>query len=82
MFKFDQIYDQFILDIGFDQQLFGPVILKTTSTLNLDSHSKDFGDLMNPKISLTWQKRSYEVGIFYQPDNQSGGINFTLFGFE
>ena len=82
IFKFDQIYDQFTLSIMFDQQLFGPLILKTTSTLNLDSNSTDYGDFINSKISLNWKKRSYEMGIFYQPHNESGGINFTLFGFK
>ena len=82
MFKFDQIDNQFTLDIAFDQQLFGPVLLKTTSTLNLDGDSKDYGHFINSKISLNWKKRSYEIGIFYQPRNESGGVNFTLFGFE
>ena len=82
MFKFDQIYDQFTLDIAFDQQLFGPIILKTSSTLNLDSNSKDYGDFINSKISLNWKKRSYQIGIFYQPHNQAGGINFSLYGFK
>ncbi len=82
MFKFDQIYDQFTLDIAFDQQLFGPIILKSNVTLNLDIDSKDYGDFINSKISLNWQKRSYEIGVFYQPHNESGGILFTLFGFK
>ncbi len=82
MFKFDQIYDQFTLDIAFDQQLFGPIILKSNATLNLDSDSKDYGDFINSKISLNWQKRSYEIGVFYKPHNESGGIIFTLFGFK
>ena len=82
MFKFDQIYDQFTLNIAFDQQLVGPLILKTAATLNLDSDSKNYGDFMNSQISINWKKRSYELGIFYQPHNESGGINFTLFGFE
>ena len=82
MFKFDQIYDKFTLDIAFDQQLFGPVILKSNATLNLDSDSEDYGDFTNSKISLNWKKRSYEIGIFYQPYNESGGILFTLFGFK
>ena len=82
MFKFDQIYDQFTLDIAFDQQLFGPIILKSNATLNLDNDSKDYGDFINSKISLNWQKRSYEIGVFYQPHNESGGILFTLFGFK
>ena len=82
MFKFDQIYDKFTLDIGFDQQLYGPIILKSNGTLNLDSDSNDYGEFINSKISLNWKKRSYEFGIFYQPHDQAGGISFNLFGFK
>ena len=82
MFKFDQINDQFTLDIAFDQQLIGPIIIKTTSTLNSDSNSRDYGDFINSKISLNWKKRSYLIGFFYQSHNESGGILFTLFGFK
>ncbi len=82
LFKFDQIADKFTLDIAFDQQLFGPIILKSNATINLDSDSKDYGDFINSKISLNWKKRSYEIGIFYQPNNESGGILFNLYGFQ
>ena len=82
MFKFDQISENFILDINFDQQVFGPFILKSNATLNLDSYSEDYGEFIDSKISLNWKKRSYEFGIFYQPHNQSGGLSFNLFGFE
>ena len=82
IFKFDQISDKFTLDFVFDQQLYGPLILKSSAILNLDSDSKDYGDFINSKISLSWKKRSYELGIFYQPHNEAGGIVFTLFGFE
>jgi len=82
IFKFDQISDKFTLDIAYDQQVYGPILLKTNATINLDGNSKNYGDFINSKISLNWKKRSYELGIFYQPHNQSGGINFALFGFE
>ena len=82
IFKFDQISDKFTLDIAFDQQLFGPLILKSSGKLSLDHDSENYGEFINSKISLNWKKRSYEVGIFYQPHNESGGINFTLFGFK
>ena len=81
-FKFDQMSDKFTLDFTYDQQLYGPLILKSSAILNLDSDSKDYGDLINSKISLNWKKRSYEFGIFYQPHNKAGGISFTLFGFK
>ena len=74
--------DKFTLDFTYDQQLYGPLILKNSAILNLDSDSKDYGDLINSKITLNWKKRSYEFGIFYQPHNEAGGISFTLFGFK
>ena len=82
LFKFDQISDKFTLNIDFDQQLFGPLVLKTNGTLNLDTDTEDYGEFINSKISLNWKKRSFECGIFYQPHNQSGGISFNLYGFK
>jgi len=81
-FKFDQNNDDFTLNIGFDQQLFGPIILKSTGTLNLTNNSKNYGEFINSRISLNWKKRSYEFGIYYQPHNQAGGLNFNLYGFR
>ena len=82
VFKFDQNNDKFTVNITFDQQLFGPIFLKSNGTLNLTSGSEDYGEFINSKISLNWKKRSYQVGIFYQPYNQAGGISFNLFGFK
>ena len=82
VFKFDQNYDNFTINIAFDQKLFGPVIIKTKGTLNLTSSSSDYGEFINSLISLNWRKRSYEIGVFYQPHNQAGGIKFSLFGFQ
>jgi hypothetical protein len=82
VFKFDQNDDNFTLNIAFDQQLFGPVLLKSTGTLNLTNDSNHYGEFINSKISLNWKKRSYELGFFYQPHNQAGGISFSLFGFK
>jgi len=82
VFKFDQNYENFTLDISFDQQLYGPIILKSFGTLNLTNNANDYGEFIDSKISLNWKKRSYEFGIFYQPHDQSGGISFSLFGFK
>ena len=82
VFKFDQNYDNFTLDISFDQQLYGPIILKSFGTLNLTNNANDYGEFIDSKISLNWKKRSYEFGIFYQPHNQAGGISFSLYGFK
>ena len=81
-FKFDNVADKFTLDISFDQQIYGPIVLKSKGILNLDSNSEDYGEFIESSISLNWKKRSYEVGLFYQPYNETGGIAFTLFGFK
>ena len=82
VFKFDQNYDNFTLNLALDQQLFGPVILKSNGTINLTNDSDDYGKFIDSKISINWQKRSYDIGLFYQPHNQAGGISFSLFGFK
>ncbi len=82
VFKFDNNYEKLTLNISFDQQLYGPVILKSIGTLELTDDSVDYKKFINSKISLNWKKRSYELGIFYQPHNQVGGISFNLFGFK
>ena len=82
IFKFDQNSDMFTLDLALDQQLYGPILLRSKATLNLDGNSKNYGDFINSSFSINWKKRSYEFGIFYQPHNQSGGINISLYGFE
>ncbi len=82
IFKFDQVSDLFTLNLSLHQQVYGPILLKTDSTINLDSYSDDYGDFINSKISLSWQRRAYEFAFFYQPHNQSGGISFTLYGFD
>ena len=82
VFKFDHNYENFTLDIALDQQLFGPIILESSGTLNLTSDSDNYGEFIDSKISLNWKRRSYEFGIFYKPNNQSGGVLFSLFGFR
>ena len=82
VFKFDHNYEKFTLNIAFDQQLFGPIVLKSFGILDLTNDSDDYSEFIDSKISLNWKKRSYEFGIFYQPHNQAGGISFELFGFK
>ena len=82
VFKFDQNDEDLTLDISFDQQLYGPIILKSFGILNLTNDANDYGEFIDSKISVNWKKRSYEFGIFYQPHNQAGGISFSLYGFK
>jgi len=52
VFKFDQNYEKFTLNIAFDQQLYGPIILKSIGKLNLTNDSDDYGEFIDSKISV------------------------------
>ena len=82
IFKFDQVSDTFTVDLNFDQQLIGSWLIESQGTLNLDKDSDDYGEFIYSRIAMNFKKRSYSFGIFYQPYNQAGGINFTLNGFK
>ena len=82
IFKFDQVSENFTVDLNFDQHLIGSWLIETQGTLNLDKDSDDYGEFIYSRIGMNFKKRSYSFGIFYQPHDQAGGINFTLNGFE
>ena len=69
------------MNLSFDQQLYGPLILKSSGTLNLDSEKDDYGEFINSKIALNWKKDLSEWH-FLSTHNQAGGISFNLFGFK
>ena len=82
IFKFDNLADNFTVDLNFDQHLIGPWLIETQGTLNLDKDSDDYGKFIYSRIGMNFKKRSYSFGLFYQPHAQAGGINFTLNGFK
>ena len=82
IFKFDQVSENFTIDLNFDQHLIGPWVIETQGTLNLDKDSDDYGEFIYSRIGMNFKKRSYSFGAFYQPHNKTGGINFILNGFK
>ena len=82
IFKFDQVSENFTVNLNFDQHLIGSWLIETQGTLNLDKDSDDYGEFIYSRIGMNFKKRSYSFGIFYQPHDQAGGINFILNGFK
>ena len=82
IFKFDQVSENFTVDLNFDQHLIGSWLIETQGTLNLDKDSDDYGEFIYSRIGINFKKRSYSLGIFYQPHDQAGGINFSFNGFK
>ena len=40
------------------------------------------GEYYDTKLGLLWQKRAYEFGIYYHPNNEAGGLYFRINGFN
>ena len=81
-FKFDNAIDLKTINISLMQQIYGPLIFDVVSNLNIDNTSKNYGEYYDTKLGLLWQKRAYECGIYYHPDNDAGGIYFRINGFN
>ena len=81
-FKFDNAIDLKTLNIGFIQQIYGPIIFDINSYLNIDNSSENYGDYYDTKLGLLYHKRAYEFGIYYHPNDEAGGMYFRLNGFE
>ena len=81
-FKFDNAVDLKTLNINLTQQIYGPLIFDIVSNLNIDYGSKNYGKNYDTRLGVLWQKRSYECGIYYHPNNDAGGLYFRLNGFK
>ena len=81
-FAFDRSVDLATLGMGLTQQIVGPVVLSTGVSYNVDPGSKYYGSTVNSNIELRWQRRSYDVGIYFNPYEGIGGVRFRLNDFD
>ena len=44
----------------------------------MDSNSEYYRDVINSSFELTWQRRSYDFGFFFNPNEGQGGVRFRL----
>ena len=81
-FEFDQAIDLGTLEIGITQQIAGPVVVDAGVGVNVDPASEFYGNVIDSKIELRWQRRSYDVGIYFNPYRAIGGFRFRLHDFN
>jgi hypothetical protein len=79
---FDRAVDLGTLGIGLTQQIVGPLVFSGGIGFNIDSGSEFYGDITNSYLELRWQRRSYEIGVFYSPYEQLGGVRIRLNDFN
>ena len=83
-FGFDQSADQNTIEFNIKQQLFGPLTFDFKTEYNLDNKSNKYKEFYNTKYDLTWNRRAYSIGIYYNYETKAGGFNFKInsFNFE
>ena len=77
-FGFDRAVDLGTLGIGLTQQIVGPLVFNGGVGLNVDPGSGNYGEVTGSYLEVRWQRRSYEVGIFYSPYDGLGGLRVRL----
>jgi len=77
-FGFDRAADLGTLGIGLTQQIAGPLVFNGGVGLNVDPGSENYGEVTGSYLELRWQRRSYEVGVFYSPYDGLGGLRVRL----
>ena len=80
--SFDRAVDLGTVGIGLTQQIIGPVVFNGGIGFNVDPGSPYYGDITASYVELRWQRRSYEIGIFYSPYDGLGGVRVKLNDFN
>ena len=81
-FSFDRIVDLSTLGIGLTQQLVGPLMFSGGVGFNVDPNSEFYGDIVDSYVELRWQRRAYELAIYYSPYQGIGGVRIKLNDFN
>jgi hypothetical protein len=81
-FGFDQAVDLGTLGIGLTQQIVGPLVFSGGIGLNVSPSSEFYGDVTASYVELRWQRRAYEIGLFYSPYQGIGGVRVKLNDFN
>ena len=80
--SFDRAVDLGTLNFGLTQQIAGPMLLSVGYGVNVDPASGNYGETTGSYVELRWQRRSYDIGIYYSPYEQLGGIRVRLNDFN
>ena len=81
-FAFDRIVDLSTVGLGLTQQLIGPLIFSGGVGLNVDPNSQYYGDVVDSYVELRWQRRAYELAVYYSPYQGIGGVRVKLNDFN
>ena len=76
-FLFDRFVDDRVLNLGINQQLYGPFRLGIQTSINVDT-----GERRSTDYILEYSRRTYGVSLRYNPVLELGGISFRISDFN
>jgi len=80
--SFDRAVDLSTLGIGLTQQIAGPLLFSGGVALNINASTGTYGGVTNSYLELRWQRRAYEIGLYYNPYEGLGGLRVKLNDFN
>ena len=80
--SFDRAVDLGTIGIGLTQQIAGPLLFSGGIGYNVDPNSEFYGEVTASYVELRWQRRSYEIGVYYSPYDGLGGVRVRLNDFN
>jgi len=81
-FNFDRAVDLSLLYVSWTQHLTGPLLLSTSISYNIDGRSERYSKIVDSTFELRWQRRAYNLGLFYSPERKLGGLQIRINGFD
>ena len=81
-FSFDRAVDLSTLGVGLTQQLVGPLLFSGGVGFNINGNSGYYGDVVDSYVELRWQRRAYELAVYYSPYQGIGGVRVKLNDFN
>ncbi|KST67092.1 DUF3769 domain-containing protein [Mastigocoleus testarum] len=76
-FLFDRFVDNRVLNLGINQQIYGPFRLGIQTSINVDT-----GESRSTDYILEYSRRTYGVSLRYNPVLELGGISFRISDFN
>jgi len=76
-FKFDDINENFRINIKLNQQIYGPLLFSYETSYDIED-----GEYSLPRYRININRRAYSLGAFYNKSNESIGLSFNIFNFN
>ncbi len=80
-FSFDQVVDSSVVEFNIKQQLYKALAVNFSGDFNLENNNLE-DNFINSTIEISLNRRAYNIGLFYDFDNEEGGINFDIYSFN